>query len=96
MQCCSLNFISEYDDIPSEDLVPGDVIEIPRRGCIMQCDAILITGNCIVNESMLTGNTYTRKNKTLKEWSVGYQISVILFVKFKIQMKFHPPVDTKY
>lgn len=33
----------------------GDVIEIPRRGCIMHCDAVLVSGNCIVNESMLTG-----------------------------------------
>ncbi|XP_012941516.2 probable cation-transporting ATPase 13A3 [Aplysia californica] len=46
-----------FQDIPSEDLVPGDVIEIPRRGCIMQCDAVLLTGNCIVNESMLTGES---------------------------------------
>jgi len=36
-------------------LVPGDLIEVPRQGCVMQCDAVLITGNCIVNESMLTG-----------------------------------------
>ena len=49
------DIISVYDQIPSEDLVPGDVIEIPRGGCIMQCDAVLVTGNCIVNESMLTG-----------------------------------------
>lgn len=46
-----------YHDISSEDLVPGDVIEIPRRGCLMQCDAVLISGNCIVNESMLTGES---------------------------------------
>lgn len=46
-----------YKDITSEDLVPGDVIEIPRRGCFMQCDAVLVTGNCIVNESMLTGES---------------------------------------
>ena len=52
-------FVSEYADISSEDLVPGDVIEIPRNGCIMQCDAVLVTGNCIVNESMLTG-VYSR------------------------------------
>ncbi|KAJ8320795.1 hypothetical protein KUTeg_002382 [Tegillarca granosa] len=45
-----------YEDISSEDLVPGDVIEIPRYGCIMQCDAVLVTGNCIVNESMLTAD----------------------------------------
>ena len=36
-------------------LVAGDIIEVPRHGCIMQCDAVLLTGNCIVNESMLTG-----------------------------------------
>ncbi|BFZ23540.1 hypothetical protein BsWGS_26579 [Bradybaena similaris] len=46
-----------FMDIPSEDLVPGDVIEIPRHGCDMQCDAVLVTGNCIVNESMLTGES---------------------------------------
>jgi P-type E1-E2 ATPase len=39
--------------------VPGDVIEIPRDGCIMQCDAVLLGGNCIVNESMLTGKEFT-------------------------------------
>ncbi|XP_059164770.1 polyamine-transporting ATPase 13A3-like isoform X2 [Physella acuta] len=47
----------EFEDVHSEDLVPGDVIEIPRHGCDMQCDAVLITGNCIVNESMLTGES---------------------------------------
>ncbi|XP_021372872.1 probable cation-transporting ATPase 13A3 isoform X2 [Mizuhopecten yessoensis] len=46
-----------YEEISSDDLVPGDVIEIPRHGCIMQCDAVLVRGNCIVNESMLTGES---------------------------------------
>ncbi|XP_067658645.1 polyamine-transporting ATPase 13A3-like [Haliotis asinina] len=46
-----------YEDISSEDLVPGDLIEVPRHGCMMQCDAVLISGNCIVNESMLTGES---------------------------------------
>lgn len=39
----------------STDLVPGDVIVIPANGTIMPCDAALIQGTCIVNESMLTG-----------------------------------------
>ena len=56
-KCCNSS-IAVYHDISSEDLVPGDVIEIPRRGCIMQCDAVLISGNCIVNESMLTGGSF--------------------------------------
>ena len=37
------------------ELVPGDVIIIPPQGCTMTCDAVLISGMCIVNESMLTG-----------------------------------------
>lgn len=41
--------------ITTDQLVPGDLIIIPSHGCIMQCDAVLLTGNCIVNESMLTG-----------------------------------------
>lgn len=36
-------------------LVPGDVLVLPPNGCIMPCDAMLLTGTCIVNESMLTG-----------------------------------------
>lgn len=39
----------------STDLVPGDVIIIPANGTIMPCDAVLVQGTCIVNESMLTG-----------------------------------------
>lgn len=42
-------------EISSEDLVPGDVLVIPPKGAMILCDAVLISGNCIVNESMLTG-----------------------------------------
>lgn len=38
-------------------LVPGDIIIIPIDGCVMSCDAILLSGSCIVNESMLTGES---------------------------------------
>ncbi|XP_019958091.2 polyamine-transporting ATPase 13A3-like isoform X1 [Paralichthys olivaceus] len=41
----------------STELVPGDVIIIPANGMIMPCDAVLIHGTCIVNESMLTGES---------------------------------------
>lgn len=46
-----------YEDIPTTHLVPGDVVEIPAHGCVMHCDAVLLNGNCIVNESMLTGES---------------------------------------
>lgn len=38
-------------------LVPGDIIAIPIDGGIMSCDAVLLSGTCIVNESMLTGES---------------------------------------
>ncbi len=46
----------KFHEIPSEELVPGDIIEI-KNMTTMQCDALLINGNVIVNESMLTGES---------------------------------------
>jgi P-type E1-E2 ATPase len=45
----------KYEELPTKQLVPGDVIIIPPHGCDMHCDAVLLSGTCIVNESMLTG-----------------------------------------
>ncbi|XP_017072484.1 probable cation-transporting ATPase 13A3 isoform X2 [Drosophila eugracilis] len=42
---------------PTRVLVPGDLIEIPSSGCTLQCDAVLLSGNCILDESMLTGES---------------------------------------
>lgn len=58
---CLVNVMRHEDEnlletVNSADLVPGDVIEVPEN-CVMPCDAILLTGSCIVNESMLTGES---------------------------------------
>ncbi|XP_074108715.1 polyamine-transporting ATPase 13A3-like [Cotesia typhae] len=45
------------DSIPSDRLTPGDILVIPHHGCLMPCDAVLLTGSCILNESMLTGES---------------------------------------
>lgn len=50
-----LFLVADIEEAMSTELVPGDVISIPANGIIMPCDAVLIHGNCIVNESMLTG-----------------------------------------
>lgn len=47
----------EVTSVSTELLVPGDVLVIPPHGCVMHCDAVLLTGTCIVNESMLTGES---------------------------------------
>ncbi|KAJ8972853.1 hypothetical protein NQ317_010276 [Molorchus minor] len=45
------------ETVSTEYIVPGDILEIPSHGCVMHCDALLLTGNCILNESMLTGES---------------------------------------
>ena len=40
----------------SSELVPGDIFEIPEQK-LMPCDAILLNGSCIMNESMLIGES---------------------------------------
>ncbi|XP_025081002.1 probable cation-transporting ATPase 13A3 isoform X3 [Pomacea canaliculata] len=47
----------DFIEVSERHLVPGDVIAVPAHGCVMSCDAVLITGTCIVNESMLTGES---------------------------------------
>uniref|UniRef100_A0A673YE38 ATPase 13A3 n=1 Tax=Salmo trutta TaxID=8032 RepID=A0A673YE38_SALTR len=49
--------VSDIEEALSTDLVPGDVMVIPSNGTIMPCDAVLVSGTCIVNESMLTGES---------------------------------------
>ncbi|XP_067167335.1 polyamine-transporting ATPase 13A2 isoform X3 [Apteryx mantelli] len=43
--------------VSSVDLVPGDCISLPSDGMLVPCDAALLTGECMVNESMLTGES---------------------------------------
>nr|UJH94591.1 Ypk9 [Starmerella bombicola] len=45
-------------EIPSEELVPGDVYELSKPALSMiPVDSILLSGDCIVNESILTGES---------------------------------------
>ncbi|XP_063997389.1 polyamine-transporting ATPase 13A2 isoform X1 [Pogoniulus pusillus] len=43
--------------VSSVDLVPGDCISLPTDGTLVPCDAALLSGECMVNESMLTGES---------------------------------------
>mmetsp|Transcript_9224 Transcript_9224/g.9197 ORF Transcript_9224/g.9197 Transcript_9224/m.9197 type:complete len:890 (-) Transcript_9224:6-2675(-) len=43
-------------EVSSTELVPGDLVEIPEGGEI-PCDIVLISGSCIMEEGMLTGES---------------------------------------
>ena len=58
------SFCAELEEVNSDHLVPGDVIIIPSSGCFMSCDAVLTSGNCIVNESMLTGKQISQQSQS--------------------------------
>ncbi|XP_064384739.1 polyamine-transporting ATPase 13A3-like isoform X2 [Halichondria panicea] len=59
-QSCTVTVLrggKEVEGVASEDLVPGDVLVIPPTGFVLPCDAALISGQAIVNEAMLTGES---------------------------------------
>ena len=45
-----------YPKVNSSELVPGDILLVPE-GYKMPCDAILLNGECVMNEAMLTGES---------------------------------------
>uniref|UniRef100_A0A0A9XPD4 Cation-transporting ATPase n=2 Tax=Lygus hesperus TaxID=30085 RepID=A0A0A9XPD4_LYGHE len=45
-----------YDEVETTELVPGDIIVVSQSS-IACCDALLLNGSCVVNESMLTGES---------------------------------------
>ena len=63
---------SEWIDVWSRDLVPGDVIHVPPGGCTLPADCCLLTGECIVDEGMLTGESIPVIKSPLKATNKNY------------------------
>lgn len=47
----------DWISIESSSLVPGDVFQVPAAGAVLSCDAILLAGDAILDESILTGES---------------------------------------
>jgi len=47
---------NEFKEISSIELVPGDVFILPE-GINLPCDAIMLSGESVINEAMLTGES---------------------------------------
>jgi len=73
---CTLTVLRNgvYEDVLSDSLVPGDIIEI-KKSLLLPCDMTLLTGTVILNESMLTGESIPVTKYSLEECS-GNNLSV--------------------
>ncbi|XP_051027153.1 polyamine-transporting ATPase 13A2 isoform X2 [Acomys russatus] len=62
----------EEEWIDSSELVPGDCLVLPQEGGVMPCDAALVAGECLVNESSLTGESIPVLKTVLPEGPKPY------------------------
>ncbi|RLN89268.1 hypothetical protein BBJ28_00012660, partial [Nothophytophthora sp. Chile5] len=53
--------------VSSDELVPGDVCSIGHNGrdTVVPCDLLLLRGNCVVNESMLSGESVPLRKESV-------------------------------
>ncbi|CAK9295975.1 unnamed protein product [Gordionus sp. m RMFG-2023] len=74
--------------ITYEELVPGDIMLVPENESTMLCDAVVLSGSVIVNESMLTGEsvafTKTPLSPEDKIFNIKMESKSILFNGTKI------------
>lgn len=63
-----------WNKIDSNDLVPGDVFEVDPSLTFLPCDALLINGECVVNESMLTGESVPVTKSVASSETVQYLV----------------------
>ncbi|KAK1148276.1 hypothetical protein N8T08_010085 [Aspergillus melleus] len=64
---------SFWRSVPSRELVPGDVFEFSDPSLNqVPCDCILLSGDCIVNESMLTGESVPISKTPLTDDALSY------------------------
>ncbi|XP_062959997.1 polyamine-transporting ATPase 13A2 isoform X2 [Cynocephalus volans] len=62
----------EEEWVDSSELVPGDCLVLPQEGGLMPCDATLVAGECVVNESSLTGESVPVLKTALPEGPGSY------------------------
>jgi magnesium-transporting ATPase (P-type) len=55
---CPVSLLTQngFKSVSSRQLVPGDVVQI-REALVLPCDMVLLKGQCVINESMLTGES---------------------------------------
>ncbi|GMF28131.1 unnamed protein product [Phytophthora lilii] len=66
-QPCLVFRSGSWVQISSDDLVPGDICSVGHndRNSVVPCDVLLLRGNCVVNESMLSGESVPLRKESI-------------------------------
>lgn len=59
----------EWGSVPTTDLVPGDIVSIVHTNSdnVIPCDCLLLSGQAVVNEASLTGESHPQMKEEITE-----------------------------
>ncbi|KAE9006000.1 putative manganese-transporting ATPase [Phytophthora fragariae] len=66
-QPCLVFRVGSWIQVSSDELVPGDICSVGHneRDTVVPCDLLLLRGNCVVNESMLSGESVPLRKEAI-------------------------------
>ncbi|KAJ1948190.1 hypothetical protein FBU59_001709, partial [Linderina macrospora] len=80
----------KWEVIDSVGLVPGDIFDMSDEGIsVLPCEAIMLEGDCIVNESMLTGESVPESKSPLDSNSNVMELIDLSTHTFKPEISRH-------